>query len=96
VGERQAKVRPEFGMWYPELSAESGYPATWVREAMLVELCHGQSGSEPQGPMLGYEHLEFRDGQGERGSGQRSRQKDPPASSRRLEHLPDPERPPHA
>jgi hypothetical protein len=46
--------------------------------------------------MLGYEHLEFRDGQGERGSGQRSRQKDLPASGRRLEHLPDPERQPHA
>jgi hypothetical protein len=96
VVERQAKVRPEFGIWYSELSAESGYPATWVREAMLVELCHGQPGPEPQGCMLGYERLEFRDGQGERGSGQRSRQKDLSASSRRLEHLPDSERQPHA
>jgi hypothetical protein len=95
VGGWQAKVRPEFGMWCPELSAESGYPATWVREAMLVEVCRGQPGSEPQGRMLGYEHLEFRDGQGERGSGQRSRQKDLTAS-RRLEHLPDSERQPHA
>ena len=96
MGERQAKVRPEFGMWHPELSAESGYPAMWVREAVLVELYHGQPRSESPGRMLGYKHLEFRDGQGVRGSGQRSRQKDPPASSRRLEHLPDPERPPHA
>jgi hypothetical protein len=81
VGERQAKVRPEFGMWHPELSAESGYPAMgmreavmWMREAVMVELCHGQR-SEPQGRMLGDQHLEFRDGQGARGFGQRSRQK---------------------
>jgi hypothetical protein len=94
VGERQAKVRPEFGMWHPELSAESGYPAMWMREAVMFEPCHGQR-SEPQGRMLGDQHLEFRDGQGARGFGQRSRQKKF-ASLEQAAGAPDSERQLHA
>jgi hypothetical protein len=96
VGERHAKVRPKFGVWHPELLPESWSPAVWVCEAVLVELCPGQPRWEPQGRILSDEHLEFRDGQGERDSRQRSRQRDLPASSRRLEHQPDSERQPHA
>lgn len=89
MADRQGKVRPEYELWYPELSPEHWYPAAWMREAVLAQLGRGEPRWEPQGRILNDEHFEFRGGERDRGVGQLRRHGDLSPSSRPPTAQPD-------
>ena len=63
---RQAKLRPEFTSWYPNVSVTQWYPVSTLVHIVTRQLVHGDPGSSPRwavgGRSLDDRHFEFRGG----------------------------------
>jgi hypothetical protein len=84
LGERQAKVRPEFEAWYPGVLPGLWYSANRLREVVVAQLRGGQPRWEPEGRVPSDVHFEFRGGETGRLQ-ERTRRDDRPREDRPME-----------
>src|SRR5689334_22021691 len=84
VAAREARVRPEFALWYPGFRPDVWYPAGAVRMAVTMQLHTGSPRWAAAGRVPTNDHFEFRGGEPARRVGARTRDDDPaPARSAR-------------
>ncbi len=63
---RQARLRPEFSIWYSRITPGEWHHALWVRERVLANLRKGEpqwhEGAEAGSRVLSDAHFEFQGG----------------------------------
>lgn len=62
---REARLRPEFGHLYPELTPGQWEPAARIAEVVLARYLLQQLASDPMDRALQESHFEFRGGAGD-------------------------------
>jgi hypothetical protein len=56
---RQARLRPEYGEWYPKVTPDTWHNAAWLTEVVLQQQRRGTPTWALEGRPLSNEHFEF-------------------------------------